>query len=264
MLEIEIIYELYIKEINYRINNLLQELDLYNTNKENFKTLLINNEKILTLYTNVSLNDILNSKDKNFIYKVKFPSEKLYINGKEINFKAVKLYTERYLHINNICNTLSNKINILKKQIIDFSLYLKIVKSFNTKVINEIVNNNYKFNIVPSFGAISVIKNENHRKRVNWGESNKKKKEILERGGIPYVKADAESIENYQGEEWLSYHPPIDFFLHWHVKSRILPIYNYLKDYKYTPARGTTSIVTKLNTVKRDRQKALKLYTRTL
>ena len=67
-----------------------------------------------------------------------------------------------------------------------------------------------------------------------------------------------------KGIKYLFYHPTIDFFLHWHTKWITIELNPFIKDYKYNPARGINSIVTKLQNVKQDREKALSLYTRTL
>lgn len=264
MIDLKLIYELYIENVNIKLKKLLIENVSYKKSHTQLKEILSPYETIIKRYLNTTLEEIFKITNTHFSSSLRFPSSPIYIDGKKINFKAIKLYIEKYIWCNNIVTNDNKKIAQYKEELILFSLYSHIITEFNRKVIDKIINENYLFSIVPSFGAIGVIQNHNKRKRPNWGESNKKKAKILAKGGIPYVKADADTIDNYQGEEWLVYHPFLDFYLHWFTKWISKKHNPFLKDYAFNPARGKNSIVTKLQTVKQDRNKALALYNRTL
>ena len=264
MIDLKLIYELYIEHINFSLKKLLQDIVEHTENHKKLKKLLTSYENSINTYSNHTLEEILSITNIRKVNTITFPRTTVYKQGKAINFKAIKLYIEKYVWYNTIIVSLNKKIDKHNKELINFKVYSNIINKFNTKVIDKVVNKNYFFEAVPSFGALSVIKNHNERNRVDWGKSNKKKKEIIAKGGIPYIKADAESNENYKGEKWLFYHPIIDFFLHWHTKWITIELNPFIKDYKYTPARGVNSIVTKLQNVKQDREYALSLYTRTL
>ena len=212
-----------------------------------------------------SLEVILGSRDKKLGANLRFPLSPVFNNGKQVNFKVIQLYIEKYISFNTIVNSNDKKIEELKQNLISYSLYRRIVLMFNTAVADKIIEENYLFNLVPSFGSVGAIHNYNEHKRVNWGESNKKKADIIAKGGIPYIKGDAEIIENYQGEKWLSHHPPLDVFLHWSTKWITKELNHNIKDYKYKPARGNTSITTKLQEKKKELgDKALLFYNRTI
>ena len=264
MIDLKLMHELYIENINIRLIKILKENVPYQENHDILKGIILGYEKELTKYCISNFNAILKSTDINFVNTLRFPISPIYVDGKQINFKAIKLYVEKYISCNNTLTINNNKIQQYKEELVTYSLYNRIITEFNRQVIDKIINDNYLFSIVPSFGAIGVIYNYNERNRPNWGESNKNKQEILDRGGIPYIKADAESIEDYKGEKWLVYHPALDFYLQWHTKWISKKHNPFLKDYTYHPARGKESIVSKLQSVKQDRDRASKLYNRTL
>jgi len=264
MIDLKLIYQIYIENINLKLIKVLEENVKYQESHAQLKELLMTYGTSIQKYSSFTLEDILKTTDTNFVQSLRFPLSPVYKDGKQINFKAIKLYIEKYIWCNNVIVSNNKKVTQYKEELISFSLYNRIISEFNSKIIDKIINNNYLFNSVPSFGAIGVIKNFNERKRPNWGESNKKKAEIIARGGIPYIKADAESVEDYKGEKWLSYHPSLDFYLHWHTKWISKKLNPFLKDYTYKPARGKNSIVSKLQNVKQNRDTAKALYNRTL
>jgi hypothetical protein len=251
MIDLKLIYELYIEHINVRLNKLLTGNELHLKSHKNLTTLLKEYEHIIQKYSSTSLEVILGSRDRNLATKLKFPLSPVFINGKQVNFKVIQLYVEKYVWCNNII--ISNRLQVkeLNQNIIDYRLYYRIITMFNKAVATKILKENYLFNLVPSFGNIGVIHNYNEHKRVNWGVSNKNKAKILADGGIPYIMADAEAIPNYKGIKWLEYHPPLDVYLHWGTKWITKELNPYLKDYKYKPARGVTSITTQLQEEKR-------------
>lgn len=264
MVEINLMYKLYIEHINFKVKKSLEENKSLESSHKQLQELIQSYDKIISLYTNTTVKKIFILINEQSINNIKFPTYSIYDNGKKINFKAIRLYIEKYIWYNRIIIINKNKININKAEIISFKLYKKILSSFNLKIIDQIVDNNYSLNLVPSFGEICIIKNENHKKRVNWGDSIKTKNEILQKGGIPYLKEKADKDSNYKGEKWLKYFPTIDFFYHWKTKWISKNLNPFLKDYKFTPARGVSSMVSKLKEAKQDRDRAFKLYTRIL
>lgn len=264
MIDLKLIHELYIKNINTKLKRLLVENVKYNDSYNQLKTLLSEYEHTIKKYSEVTIEEVYRATSIRFLTSLRFPVYSVYIDGKQVNFKAIKLYIEKYIWYNKIITSNNKKIKQYKEELISFTLYNRVIKEFNNQVIDKIINENYLFTPLPSFGAIGVIQNYNEHKRPNWGVSNKKKAEILAKGGIPYIKADAEKDENYKGEKWLTYHPFLDFYLQWHTKWISKELNPFLKDYTYYPARGKQSIVSKLQIIKQDRERATLLYNRTL
>lgn len=260
-------YELYVEHINAQLKRVLIGTEGYNENHIKLKKILLTYETIINKYSGTTLKIILDKTTVTFLSSLRFPSTPVYVDGKQLNFKAIRLYIEKYIECNNIVRKNNKKIAEYKKEVVSFKLYKKIITQFNNAIIDKIIKENYLFEPLPSFGAIGVVQTYNERKRPNWGESNKKKAEILAKGGIPYIKTDAESITDYKGEKWLSYHDPLDFYIHWHTKWMAKELNPHIRDYAYRPARaggGKVSIVSKLQDVKKDKEVAKELYNRTL
>lgn len=261
MIEINVMYELYINRLN---SSLLSYREIREENlkyKKQYFELIEKYKKIINKYTTLDFDTLVKATSLDVLDKAKH--KKAYIDGKEVNFAIIKLYIEKYIRHNGIVHTSLKHEKSIKSKIIKATIYKKIISKFNAKVIDKIIYDNYYFSINPLFGSIGVVQNENKNLRPDWGRSNKLRQEIIDRGGIPYIKEEAEKDPNYKGEKWLVYHPSIDFFIQWHTKYVAKKYNPVLGDYKFKPARGKVSIVTKLNEVKSDRDRAFALYTRT-
>jgi hypothetical protein len=267
MIDIKLIYELYTKELNDKLKNALSLKLSYTESYNNLQTLIKEYKAVIEKFSTITLEELFNSTSISTLNDLRFPLTVVYNNGKQIPFKVLRMYIEKYLECNKNINNATIEINKCKKELIPFTLYNKIISKCNNKIIDKIIEENYKAEPLKSFGSISVIRNYNEHRRINWGASNKLKAEIENRGGIAYnkeeeLKAIAEGKE-YTGEDWLVIHPFLDFYLEWHTKWISKKLNPVLRDYKYTPARGVVSIVSKLQKVKNDRDRALLLYTRT-
>lgn len=261
MIEINVMYALYTDKLSKALGEYQEIICNTKKYKEQYFVLLESYKEDINKYCNVNYKGILKLKSTNSLSTLVF--KKGYRDGKEINFKIVKLYIEKYILCTLTLAKAAKHEQELKNKIVKAVIYKKIISKFNNKVVDKIIYDNYFFSINPLFGSIGVVQNENKSKRVDWGRSNKIKKAILAKGGIPYLKDEAEADPNYKGEEWLVFHPSIDFFVQWHTKYTAKKFNPILTDYKYKPARGKRSIVTKLNEVKADRDIAFSLYTRT-
>lgn len=268
MIDLKLIYELYTKEINDRLTRALNTLVAYKESHAHLKTLLLQYKDVIEKYSNLTIEVLFDSTSIGVLNQLRFPDYVVFKEGNKIPFKAIRMYIEKYIECNKIIETTNIEVNKCKQELITFKLYKLIISKCNDKIIEKVITENYKAEPLKSFGAISVIRVHNEHRRPNWGVSNKLRKAILEKGGIPYTKeGEEEATKNgieYKGEEWLVFHPPLDFFIQWHTKWISKELNPYLRDYKYTPARGNNSIVKRLQAVKDDRERALLLYTRTL
>lgn len=261
MIEINVMYQLYIEKLNISLEEYKEVIETNLKYKKQYLELIEKFKREINKYSNLDYDTIIKAKTINVLDGVEF--KKAFNNGKEINFNIIKLYIEKYITHSVALNKATKYEKDIKNKIVKAVIYKKIINKFNVKVIDKIIYDNYYFSINPLFGSIGVVQNENKNKRPDWGRSNKLRQQIIDKGGIPYLKDEAEKDPNYKGEEWLIYHPAIDFFVQWHTKYIAKKFNPVLGDYKYKPARGKTSIVTKLNEVKCDRDRAFALYTRT-
>lgn len=260
MIQNNLIYQIYSKALLDKIEKVKKDLKEYKSLRDVCKRSILLNKDFINDSLNVKTDVILTYSTDKEMNSIKYP---IYSNNPSL-LKAVKLYITNYIDYNKLYNFNLEELNTLKSQVISYSIFNNIIKKFNTKISDKIIYENYKFSMNETFGYISVIKTENHRKRVNWNKSLKNKKEILDRGGIPYKKEDAKNNPNYKGEFWLEYHPAIDFFFHW-TRPKFLKSYAYLlRQYTYKPARQGSSnckaITTKLREVTNNRDLAFQLY----
>tara|TARA_R110000796_G_scaffold105289_5_gene215289 strand:- start:9045 stop:9848 length:804 start_codon:yes stop_codon:yes gene_type:complete len=262
MITVRTLHKLYIDYLDKKINKLLADSDQAFDTRNNIQQLLEKNRSTIDLYLSVKYNKILECTSKSTINKIKIPTTSIYTNGREINFKAIKLYIEKYIQYNSIIHSNSRKIENIKKQIISFTIYNKIISKFNQKCIDAIIHKNWSMDFYKGMGQIFVRQVENHKKRIDWGVSTKNKQAIIDRGELPYLTADAENTPNYKGIKWIAYRPPIDFFIHWYIPANYRKRIPFINDYRFKPARGLNSFVSKLGEVKKDRDSAFKLYTR--
>lgn len=247
-----------IKEVEFNLNSAIS-----NFNK--FVNLLTKNKELIDSTLNLKLDKILEF-NKIDLDNLKYPISNIYSEQTTTKYKAIQYYITNAFNTKKIIIKNKKYLKDLKNQLIDYTLFNIIIKKFNTKVSEEIIYNNYKFSMDKTFGYLGVTMVESKRKRVDWGKSNKNKAELLSKGLIPYLKKDAESIENYQGVEWLEYHPSKDFVFYWNTTFKYNNNYNFLlKQFSFKPARQGSSkakaITTKLQEVKQNRDYAFKLYT---
>lgn len=254
IVDVKTMYQFYNDEIDIRIDKVKAELDYQKGNRDILEKELFRNKRIIENYLSISYDDVLalvNYKDSKTI---KYPIIAVFFEGKRINFTAIKLYIDNYTIVNRAVKQLKERLTNLKDNKVSEDIFRFIFKKGNSLIIDKIVYENYTFTPLATFGSIGITANSSNKKRVNWGESDKKKEEILARGGTPFSK------DNPDGEKWMIYHEGLDFFINWN-RSYSARTYNpILNDYAYKPARGNFGIVSKFNKVKKDKEKAKQLY----
>lgn len=127
---------------------------------------------------------------------------------------------------------------------LDYNTFKLIVSESNKKNSNLIINNGYHYELPHFCGIIKIIRYDRHIKvneagnidgAVNWGESLKLKKKIIEDGDIPYETVKDEKgkvVSNNGGVKWLVYH--IDnFFYMWCCL--LVPLLHNSETLEFTP-----------------------------
>ena len=102
---------------------------------------------------------------------------------------------------------------------LDYKTFKDIISRFNKKVISKIIEENGILNMDYKLGSIFVEMFERKIREskegevytnINWGASNKKKAEIIARGGTPYEVLERDDnyniIKDNGGEKWQIYH----------------------------------------------------------
>ena len=102
--------------------------------------------------------------------------------------------------------------------ILSYEKYKEVIFSFNKKIIENLIKTGKSYMLRSHLGFLSVVKyekkfklneNGNLKGAVDWGQSNKLKKQILDRGGLPfenYKDDKGKIIGDNGGEKWLCYH----------------------------------------------------------
>lgn len=237
-----IIYKLYVEDINCEINKITNDLITYKVVLNNIKKVLVKNTSLINNRTSITLEKILKAKSESIVKDIDF------YNLEEDKVEALKYYITTYIKNNRVILYQENKIKTLKEKLITKGNYSKIIRAFNKKIMYKCLNDRYVFNMGHNMGIIRIIHNFSKRLAPNWGETTKKKNEILQRGGILYNGEDAKKAkelgQEYNGEMYIVYKDPFNIWLQWcipKVTFRYLPV---IKDYKLKAARGNYSSVT--------------------
>ena len=106
-----------------------------------------------------------------------------------------------------------------------------ICSTFNIEIINYILDGG-KFNLGNNLSTISIIRlNRNNSKPVvNWGESNKYKKELLKEGKELY------NSKTGEGHKWYIYYTDEEYCRYYWNKGKCKITNKSV--YKFTPTRG--------------------------
>ena len=126
---------------------------------------------------------------------------------KEVFMTYVKTYKKNFDRLRK------HKLYIksLENKRLPFKIFKLVLKKFNLKLSEQLVNNEYKFEMGYGLGNLFLAHLHIKTPSPNWGESYKKKQEIVEAGNIPYYKVDEEEAlkrgEDYKGVKWLVNYP---------------------------------------------------------
>lgn len=239
MIEINVIYQLYYAYINKRIELLKLEISELELNINNTIKILEKYKNEINKYSNYY--DILDRKIK----KIKNNTDNTiikYINIQILNYNSI--YTP--------LNLKRKEVIKLSKQVLSSVIYKKIIKKFNSKLIDKIIKDHYTFILPFSLGTLKVERKTNKRKRPNWGISNKNYKLLITQNKIPYKLTDhleaKKNNKEYKGVPWLHYHDETDLWFSWKTfKLAKVDIRNY----RFKPSRGNKSVVEKLTNHKK-------------
>ena len=119
----------------------------------------------------------------------------------------------------------------MSKSPVDYSTFKKILIEFNTEIMNTLLKGK-TFNMGYKLSTLSIWrrKRDPRTPRVNWGESLKIKRDLIEKGIEPYNSTTG------KGEKWIVYFTDGQYFrFRWYkdkcrVKNKTV--------YKFEPTRG--------------------------
>lgn len=181
-------------------------------------------------------------------FKIQVSELEEIVNFDEPKEGIIKVKDDKILNtlLNKLCFincSLNEKYKIREKcedYLISIEIYKYVIKTFNKRIVEKILEG-YKFNLGANLGFIAIkrLKRNHNRLSINWGASKKLKKEIIERGGIPYNKETAPD-----GEKWFVYYT--DDYKHlWFWKRSWCTVKNK-SFYAFRPTTGKSGNIKKL------------------
>lgn len=180
---------------------------------------------------------------------------------------TVKRFVNVLVEIKKRQKQINERLEEIKDLLVDSKDFIKVIGLFNNKVVDSILKG-YIFHFGHRLSYLCIKKKDislRKRKKIDWGTSNKNKKEIIERGGIPYEvltrNEDGSICTDNGGEYWLAYHTKqIEYLWHW-AKGRA-PFPNKFF-YKFKPTycgAGNNGCVQKLKQLESSNSEFLKYF----
>lgn len=183
------------------------------------------------------------------------------------NYNYYNIIIKNYYTLFNILLEYEKQCNELEAQKVSYVVYKAVITKYNKKLLKYCIDTGKAFSN-KYFGTIQLFYRtaDGVKRKVNWKLSNENKKNILERGGEPYLeknaKAAAEAGVEYKGEKWIV----MGFeqgLLYWRwypsqlIKDEInREVYNY----KFIPARGDFGAIKMLSDVYKNPNHNYKIY----
>jgi chaperonin cofactor prefoldin len=256
----------YIQKIKEETNNLKKEKE----NLINSKNYLLNNlseyKDFLNNFSTIKYDEL---EYLTHSYLTRSILQKRYENNNDLTEieNKVKRQINMLIGIKRESIKIDERLDELKKQLISSSDFINILSTFNLTIVDEILKG-YVFNLGYGLSYIRIKRKDvstRKHKKVDWGESNKKKKEILAENKLPYEvlerNEEGKILIDNGGEHWLIYHTKqIEFLWHW-AKGRF-PIANKFF-YKFKPTycgAGQNGCVQKLRQLEKENSNNLKYY----
>ncbi len=218
------IYDEFISELKSRRKILKEEVSDYNNSKDYLLNKIKQYKHYIENFTNIRYEDICNLN--------RLIAEKSVINLANIagiNVNDIRRNINIIVEINKSISKLQSEINQIEANMIGYIVFKEVTYKFNCKLSDEIVYKGYVLNIGYSLGHIRIKKincflnrdgSQRTKRRINWNESNKLKKEIELNGEVPYKVTKREGrkiIEDNGGIPWFVYfNNEWDYLWHWY------------------------------------------------
>lgn len=215
------IYSDFISDLKVSESSIIEEIENYRKSKEYLLEKIAFYKHYIDNFTNVDYSQI------DTLTKP-IPDKAIRILTGQIGFdvNTLKRTLNIIVEINKSLTKLEKELNDVRNSIIEKDLFKDIIYKFNNKISDEIVYKGYAWFLGFNMGSIRIKKvlcDKRIKKRIDWGKSNKKKAEILSRGGLPFKvlerNTQGEVILTNEGEHWFEYHTnAVDYLWHWHKK----------------------------------------------
>lgn len=234
------IYEEYIAELSEEKKALISDKDDFIASRSYLLSKLAPYKHYLDHFTNIKYNDV---KDMTRVVAEKSLIHLANMAGCPVD--NIRRTVNMIAEINKSINVIDEKIENIGKLIKKYNIFQKVIFKFNVKVSNLIVSQGYVLYLGSGLGHVRIKKvncmfkkngDLKENKRIDWNESNKKKAEIIARGGIPYKVMEREGdkiVKDNGGERWFVYfNYEWDYLWYWSKGIRSVMNSSY---YKFRP-----------------------------
>lgn len=256
------IYLEYVRGNSLEKNILLEEQAHYKKSKAYLISKLELHKHYIDNFTNINF-DTLDTLDR-------LISEKSLIhlvNIADIDISTIRKTINIIVTINKSLYKIEEKLEKIASSYIPENTFKEILYRFNNKISDEIVYKGYVLRLGSGLGFIRIKKvNAIHnrdgslrvKKRINWGESNKRKNELLQNGEVPYkvLERDVEGkiVSTNNGVNWFIYHSnDFDYLWNWNKNKCVVMNSAYYK-FKPTIYNNTTGDGNKLGNINKLKQ----------
>lgn len=245
----------------------ISEIENYNNSREYILERLEDYKHYIHNFTNLNFRHLKDIDkyipERSLIHIAQLPDISIGVLRRNLNI---------LVEINKSLRKLKEELQQIDQNAVDEDVFRNIISSFNEKIANEIVYKGYSLKIGAALGIIRIKKilcDKRVKKRINWNESNKKRKEILLRGGLPFAvtKRDEnrKAIEDNGGENWFVYFEgDFDYLWHWSKNRNIVFNSAYYKFrptiYNNSSKDGGVGNVNKLSHLKTSNSPLLRNY----
>lgn len=232
-------YQIYSQEITDEISTLKGRISKYESSRRYFVEQLKQYKEVIDRYCDLTFEQIINSKTtevtKQYNLCVFSITGRIALSQDDAN-----RITRSIIACNKLIKRGNIRIKKLEDSLVSQEGYRLFLITFNELIADAIIHKGYEYNFLGGISSIFIKRKKRyfkddkaeglttvHNNRVvNWGESNKKKKEIIARGGTPYqaVKdGNFNILSDNGGEKWLVYfEDDYSFWVAWDkVNSRV-------------------------------------------
>lgn len=261
------IFDIFNRDLVEKKKYLLSSKENYENSKSYIIQKLSNYKHYLENFTNINFKYIKNLdryiSEKSLIHLAQLP---------DVSIDTIRRNLNVIVEINRSLEKLNLEIEQVISNEIDENVFRNIIASFDNKLADEIVYKGYTFKIGRGLGVIRIKRilcDKRIKKRINWNESNKRKKEILDEGGIPFKvltrDENRKCLTHNDGIRWFVYFEgDFDYLWHWSKNRNIVLNSAYYKFrptiYNNTSKGGTIGNVNKLSHLKTSNSELLKNF----
>tara|TARA_R100000655_G_scaffold2992_6_gene11238 strand:- start:1265 stop:2158 length:894 start_codon:yes stop_codon:yes gene_type:complete len=223
---------------NYN-NKIKKEIDIYTKELETIVKSrkyiydkLLYYKSDLKKYSNIDFESIVKTKSLNRLSFLKVDSKFKDIDNFKFNWKL-------FIPINRQYFKVKNKIEILNKRLLPFKHWIKIIKKFNKRIVDLIIQEGYEFHLGHGLDYIRIQKRIRNNPEINNPASYQKRKKIISEGKIPYNKKTAPN-----GERWKVYRTERYKYV-WYWSKKSINVKNSFY-YTFKPTGGKKGMICSL------------------